>query len=62
MVFIHYYSISITKYSRLHESFITEYLFWNRIQEIMKVLPQKFGAIWYMYMVSHTYMDISEGC
>ena len=25
------------KYSQVHESFITKYLFWNRIQEITKV-------------------------
>ena len=29
----YYYEI----YSQLHESFIMKYLFWNRIQEIMKV-------------------------
>ena len=42
------------KYSQLQESFITKYLFWNRIQEIPKVfLPQKFGAIQYIIMLYH---------
>ena len=46
------------KYSQLYESFITKYLFWNRIQEIMKAFCHEslelYGS-YIMYVVAMLY-------